>query len=296
MSYLNIKIPPFPYFLRSGNALYRPGDIHMNRKGLDFFDFLFVEQGVLHMQLEHENYNLNAGSGLIIPPNFHHFGSKICTEKTLFHWLHFDTPQAFTVTKIPRPMEDDILQRNERFDKVVSVPIFQTVPPEQAKMLCHLLTKLETISFNRFERATYSARGVNNAFHQQELMMRILQTIAISNNGPLTDDIPFTLMQYITASHADKIQLSTLAKIANCHPSHVIRCIKKQYNMTPMQLVTSVRLQHACELLRNSTMSITEISYAVGFPSASYFGKQFKQLYNTSPSSYRNIRAETPNY
>ena len=46
-------------------------------------------------------------------------------------------------------------------------------------------------------------------------------------------------------------------------------------------------LQNAINYLKNSEMSITEIAYAVGFNSASYFTKSFRQFYDMTPGEYR---------
>ncbi|MFR4170848.1 MAG: helix-turn-helix domain-containing protein [Lachnospiraceae bacterium] len=40
-------------------------------------------------------------------------------------------------------------------------------------------------------------------------------------------------------------------------------------------------------LLRNTTMSITEIAYAYGFSNTSYFCELFRKNYNISPGNYQ---------
>ena len=47
------------------------------------------------------------------------------------------------------------------------------------------------------------------------------------------------------------------------------------------------RLSKACTLLRKTSLSITDISYTVGFQHAPYFTKLFTQYIGETPSEYR---------
>jgi AraC-like DNA-binding protein len=46
-----------------------------------------------------------------------------------------------------------------------------------------------------------------------------------------------------------------------------------------------VRLQQAKLLLAQGNMNVSEVAYAVGFDSLSYFSKVFKKYYGLSPSA-----------
>jgi transcriptional regulator GlxA family with amidase domain len=62
------------------------------------------------------------------------------------------------------------------------------------------------------------------------------------------------------------------------------RKLKAVTNKSPNQLITSVRLHRAKELLLKSDGNIAEIGYKTGFASPSYFSKCFKKEFGTSPS------------
>ena len=53
--------------------------------------------------------------------------------------------------------------------------------------------------------------------------------------------------------------------------------------MTPSEYVNLVRIQHACELMRKSSMATDEVSGSVGFESTSSFTRNFKKLLNITP-------------
>jgi signal transduction histidine kinase/ligand-binding sensor domain-containing protein/DNA-binding response OmpR family regulator len=56
---------------------------------------------------------------------------------------------------------------------------------------------------------------------------------------------------------------------------------------TPNELIRLVRLKKAAELLIESQMTISEITYEVGFGDPRYFSKQFKAEFRILPSKYR---------
>jgi len=57
-------------------------------------------------------------------------------------------------------------------------------------------------------------------------------------------------------------------------------------NMTVKEFIRSIRLKRAAQLLGEKKMSITEISYAVGFKDLSHFRKCFRSEYGMSASDY----------
>nr|WP_294946456.1 hybrid sensor histidine kinase/response regulator transcription factor [uncultured Mucilaginibacter sp.] len=57
--------------------------------------------------------------------------------------------------------------------------------------------------------------------------------------------------------------------------------------MSPVELVRSIRLKRAAQLLENSQLTISQISYKVGFKSQKYFVRSFKAEFNCLPSAYQ---------
>jgi signal transduction histidine kinase/ligand-binding sensor domain-containing protein/AraC-like DNA-binding protein len=61
---------------------------------------------------------------------------------------------------------------------------------------------------------------------------------------------------------------------------------------TPNELVRSMRLKRAAQLLETGHLTISQICHKVGFKSQKYFVKTFKSEYNTIPSKYLESIAE----
>ena len=64
------------------------------------------------------------------------------------------------------------------------------------------------------------------------------------------------------------------------------RKIKSLTNYTPVEFVRITRLKKAASLLASTDMSVSEITYEVGFTSSSYFAKCYKEYYGESPTDF----------
>ena len=55
----------------------------------------------------------------------------------------------------------------------------------------------------------------------------------------------------------------------------------------PSEFVRTIRLQHACRLLKTGKYKVSDIGFMVGFSSPSYFYRCFKEVYGVQPSQYK---------
>lgn len=284
MSFINISVPSYPYFTHAGNAIYRPGDKHQSRRGLDFFDIILVETGTLFMNINDREYRLPANNLLIIPPLIAHSGSKICTERTFFHWMHFNTREIWELSDVPRGS----FGMSQADSLMISLPLHQSLSAEIAQNAISIMKQLETSLINYFTSSNTHIKPEINACHQQELFLHLMNMICVKPKISEISDIAYAALQFLITHYMEPFSLEKLAKILNCHPTHLIRCFKKQYGIPPTQMLIKIRLNRACSLLMNPEISITSIAYSVGFSSASYFCKQFKKSFQYSPKEYRS--------
>ncbi len=62
---------------------------------------------------------------------------------------------------------------------------------------------------------------------------------------------------------------------------------KLLYDRTVTDYIKNVRIEKAEDLIKTTDLNISEIVYAIGFTSRSYFSKIFKEKYNCSPRYYQ---------
>ncbi|WP_432825061.1 AraC family transcriptional regulator [Dactylosporangium sp. CA-092794] len=82
-----------------------------------------------------------------------------------------------------------------------------------------------------------------------------------------------------------------LQALAHVSPAHLTRSMRRFYGTTPTAFVAELRLRHAATLLATTTRPVTDIAYACGFSSPSYFTRRFREAHHTAPSQFRRAAA-----
>ena len=77
-----------------------------------------------------------------------------------------------------------------------------------------------------------------------------------------------------------------LAQAASLSYHQLYRSLRDELGTTPTHYIRTVRAECAAALLRQGAGSVTEIAYAVGFESLSYFRRAFKERFDATPSDF----------
>jgi len=97
------------------------------------------------------------------------------------------------------------------------------------------------------------------------------------------------VFSYLIGNYQHEVSLETVAGIANLTPTAFCRYFKSVTRKTLVEIVTEFRINHACQLLRNSEKSMNDICFECGFGNISYFNKTFKFITKNTPLQYRNL-------
>ena len=96
------------------------------------------------------------------------------------------------------------------------------------------------------------------------------------------------IFDFVINNFQNKIALETVAELAFMTPNAFCRFFKNRTNKTFFQFLIELRIEHACQLLVDTNLSIAAISEQSGFNSISNFNRKFKSLKGLSPSQYMN--------
>uniref|UniRef100_UPI0040485703 helix-turn-helix domain-containing protein n=2 Tax=Roseivirga sp. TaxID=1964215 RepID=UPI0040485703 len=88
--------------------------------------------------------------------------------------------------------------------------------------------------------------------------------------------------------------VSELAEAINMSRSNLLRKLKKSTGLSVSLFIRQVRLKRAMALLQSSSQNVSEVSFAVGFSSTSYFIKCFREAYGFSPGEASKRKQEEP--
>ncbi len=122
------------------------------------------------------------------------------------------------------------------------------------------------------------------------MLMRVIAEYVTQTNRIFygNDNYASLVMKYIKQNYSSKITLDLLSEKFSCSQSTLVKAFKKEYSTTIMSELMNIRLEKAEQYLKNSRLSVKEISDKCGFSEQNYFSKAFTKKYNIPPSKYRD--------
>ena len=132
----------------------------------------------------------------------------------------------------------------------------------------------------------------------KELLLLLIQTDAAETVTELYSHL-FTpqkasITEVIETHLYSQLTLEQLAALSGLSLSAFKREFKKHFKETPAQYIRNRRLQKAKDLLVHSSLSISEISFQIGYEDSSYFSRLFSSNFMLSPSEYRKSKQKSP--
>jgi AraC family transcriptional regulator len=92
---------------------------------------------------------------------------------------------------------------------------------------------------------------------------------------------------YIRSYYNHPINLQDISSVACLSQNHLLRNYKKIYGKTPHQHISEMRIHKAKKLIGDMELSMTDITYEIGFNNPVSFSKIFKTFTGLSPLQYR---------
>lgn len=99
------------------------------------------------------------------------------------------------------------------------------------------------------------------------------------------------VMEYLSLNFSQEISLSHLADMVHFSASHLSKVFKKETGITISRYIARLRCEQAARMLKDTHLSVQEISNYVGYPDNNYFVKVFKKQYGVTPSGFRSSQA-----
>ena len=86
---------------------------------------------------------------------------------------------------------------------------------------------------------------------------------------------------------SDNLNSIYIEKTLGISNSTLYRKTKEIFGLSPGDLIRTIRLKYSAELLRRNVLTVSEVCYQSGFNNRSYFYREFKKVYNTTPKNYQ---------
>lgn len=102
-------------------------------------------------------------------------------------------------------------------------------------------------------------------------------------------DIIVKAREYINRHYAESnLTLNSVAGYVNVSPSHFSTIFSQETGETFIEYLTNARIKKAMELLKTTSLKMTEIAFEVGYNEPHYFSQLFKKVTGKSPKNFRD--------
>ena len=95
------------------------------------------------------------------------------------------------------------------------------------------------------------------------------------------------LLGFLEQNYMRPLTLPEMAKQAAVSEVTLYRLFRKGTGESPVNCLNRVRLRHACALLLNTRLPISEVAAATGFADSNYFSRRFRNFAGMSPREFR---------
>ncbi|MDO1511434.1 AraC family transcriptional regulator [Maribacter confluentis] len=97
----------------------------------------------------------------------------------------------------------------------------------------------------------------------------------------------FNVYAFVMNNFKRRMTLDELAQLTNMTPTSFSRYFKLHANKSFSEFVSEIRIGHACKLLIEQKMNVSQACYESGFSTLSNFNKQFKNITQRTPLAYK---------
>lgn len=237
----------------------------------DGYQFIYMINGQASFMVDDEVFRLTKGDLFYISPNLPHAIVSIDED-----------PEAIVIQ-----FKDNILPA-----EIESLPEFTFVNTLFKKGIGGLAFR--GIPYDTLEAVVHAA-GISKATSLLHILDYLGHNIASAEQlSKRTRQEDFSTVsarahQYLIEHYKDDVRLSEIADFCHQQEAALCRTYKRETGMTLFQHLQFIRIESACTMLRNTSLSIAEVAYSCGFNTPSTFNRQFQEKIGMTPGEYRKL-------
>jgi len=221
------------------------------------FDFWYVSSGTGVISADGEEFLLESGTALILPPGIGIKAAHDPLSPLSVYAVHFN------------PADPEDLSRISSRSVIIEQPLF--------------LLEL----FHRLNRETSIDSSMSLVWFEAILAEFQRNILKKEHSGsPYSCEIR-DICSRIRSDPSESWKIADFAEMIPISRDHFIRIFKKETGITPGQYVIEQRLYMAQHLLVESNLSIQRISELCGFDSLPWFSRLFLQKKKVTPGKFR---------
>ena len=118
-----------------------------------------------------------------------------------------------------------------------------------------------------------------------------MDRLKTSNNLNSENQIIRRAQQYISDHLREKLSVPLVAQMVDVSPSYLTSLFHKNLQISPAEYIRRLKLQKSKQMIRENSMTFTEIAAALQYSTVHHFSRQFKEKFGITPTEYaRSVR------
>ncbi len=273
---INYDYDEYYAYVRRGRLSHYPNyaaDSHWH----DDLEFISVISGSMDYNVNGKILRLEPGQGVVVNARRLHYGFSNERNECEFYCILLHPILLCTSQRIDRDFVAPFLADP-------SLPyIFLDGKVDWQR---EILTDVENM-YRRKDKITAPLAIQSLFYHVWFTLIENVVTVKKNRKPDRNLSVLKDMLTFIQKNYARKISLDDIASSGKVSKSSCLAIFKKYLHDTPANHLVAYRLSRAVKRLRETTSSVTEIAFDVGFNGSSYFAESFKKIYGCSPSEFR---------
>ena len=258
----------------------------------------WIQEGEIDYDINFESFRVRKGDLLLIAPHILHAahavpGKRMVSESLVFHldMLGYQTPDACTIRCIS-PLQNG---------KYRFVPVVHSGQPGYGELIACMEELLGCMQPR--EDAVPKAEEPAEELYRKELLFRLFRLLyrygyVVKNESGREDFAAEEKMKqvltFIRSHYAEALTVGQLAGLCHFSETYFMSFFKRFAGMTCVEYINHYRLSQAARILVQTDRPVTEAALENGFRNISYFNRQFRRQYGTTPREYRKAAKGRP--
>lgn len=114
----------------------------------------------------------------------------------------------------------------------------------------------------------------------------VTDKLKTSNNLNSENRIIRRAQQYISDHLREKLSVPLVAQMVDVSPSYLTALFHKNLQISPAEYIRRLKLQESKQMIRENSMTFTEIAAALQYSTVHHFSRQFKEKFGITPTEY----------
>ena len=222
--------------------------------------------------------------------------------------FYSDIPESTTKTQNLHEFKNQLITRIQQGDKIGLQTFFELYisnlfeTTKDLNSIKNVLFELCITAKNITQNITqeFSTNNFDNLFsflisqdnlsviksHTNDMLLECVTVIA-SKKQKIENPIISKICSYINQNLSSDISLEQMAEYTNVSSFYLSKLFKEEKGVTFINFITDKRLEEAQKLLKETNLSIKEITAKIGYNDQNYFSRIFKNKYGITPSEAR---------